>query len=415
MGKYSIPKRNLGTINKDQIDFSKIYLDEYAAAREKGSVKAHTQWWGEEGTTLELVEYEDVEGKKVYRIDEIQADGTRVGMGFTTQDGINFGNDTDPTTQSGQNESEDPKTGKTNTHGYEKEEKRNQDDYNKTHGSKDGTTEPHVRDDSPTKNQGYEKEEKRNASDWEKAHDNQDKDKTGKTNTHGYEKEEKRNQEDYNKANGSKDGTTEPHVRDESPTKTSGYNKEEARNQADWNKAHAKQEAADNLSNTRGYEKEEARNQTDWNKAHGNTSADVRRYEKEEARNQADWNKAHAKQESADNLANTRGYEKEEARNQTDWNKAHGNTSADVRRYEREEARNQADWNKSHGGAATASDLENASFEGKMGIPERKNNTSSYDVYAKTQRFFNKEPADKETFDKVYNGINDFFNKEETK
>lgn len=77
-------------INKVQIDFSKIYNDEYAAASGSGShsvSEKNQEYWGNEGTQLEIVEVE-ADGQKVYRIDEIQADGSRVGMGFTTEDGI---------------------------------------------------------------------------------------------------------------------------------------------------------------------------------------------------------------------------------------------------------------------------------------------------------------------------------------
>ena len=77
-------------INKVQIDFSKIYNDEYAAASGSGShsvSQKNQEYWGNEGTQLEIVEVE-ADGQKVYRIDEIQADGSRVGMGFTTEDGI---------------------------------------------------------------------------------------------------------------------------------------------------------------------------------------------------------------------------------------------------------------------------------------------------------------------------------------
>ena len=77
-------------INKVQIDFSKIYNDEYAAASGSGShsvSEKNQEYWGNEGTQLEIVEVE-AGGQKVYRIDEIQVDGSRVGMGFTTEDGI---------------------------------------------------------------------------------------------------------------------------------------------------------------------------------------------------------------------------------------------------------------------------------------------------------------------------------------
>ena len=91
MGNYTVP------INKKQIDFTKIYRDEYAAASKSGSCKVsekNQEYWGNEGTQLEVVEVE-ADGQKVYRIDEIQADGSRVGMGFTTEDGIQFENTVD--------------------------------------------------------------------------------------------------------------------------------------------------------------------------------------------------------------------------------------------------------------------------------------------------------------------------------
>ena len=91
MGNYTVP------INKKQIDFTKIYRDEYAAASKSGSCKIsdkNQEYWGNEGTQLEVVEVE-ADGQKVYRIDEIQADGSRVGMGFTTEDGIQFENTAD--------------------------------------------------------------------------------------------------------------------------------------------------------------------------------------------------------------------------------------------------------------------------------------------------------------------------------
>lgn len=78
------------TIKKSQIDFSKIYNDEYAAAKKSGGrtvSEKNQQYWGNEGTKLEVEEVE-VDGEKVYKINEIQADGTHIGMGFTTIDGI---------------------------------------------------------------------------------------------------------------------------------------------------------------------------------------------------------------------------------------------------------------------------------------------------------------------------------------
>ena len=97
-------------ITKDNINWSHIGWDEHSVSKgnyaDENTVKK--AYWGNKGTTLEAVPVE-VEGKEVYRIDEVDKDGNRTGMGFIDQEGMK---------------------NQTNTKGYEKSEEAFQKNLN---------------------------------------------------------------------------------------------------------------------------------------------------------------------------------------------------------------------------------------------------------------------------------------------
>ena len=102
-------------INKKNIDFSKTAEDEYSVAHGNYDdiSKRKTEYWGDNGNKLEAVPVE-VDGVELYRVDEIDKDtGERTSMAFVAKDGI-----------------KQEKINKTNTHGYEKEEKKFNEDHN---------------------------------------------------------------------------------------------------------------------------------------------------------------------------------------------------------------------------------------------------------------------------------------------
>ena len=102
-------------INKKNIDFSKTAEDEYSVAHGNYDdiSKRKTEYWGDNGNKLEAVPVE-VDGVELYRVDEIDKDtGERTSMAFVAKDGI-----------------KQEKINKTNTNGYEKEEKKFNEDHN---------------------------------------------------------------------------------------------------------------------------------------------------------------------------------------------------------------------------------------------------------------------------------------------
>ena len=76
-------------ITSDNIKWEKVGLDEYSVSKgnyaDVNTIKK--EYWGNEGNKLEAVPVE-VNGDTVYRIDEIDKDGNRTGMGFVDKEGL---------------------------------------------------------------------------------------------------------------------------------------------------------------------------------------------------------------------------------------------------------------------------------------------------------------------------------------
>ena len=231
-------------ITKNNINWSHVGWDEYSVSKgnyaDESTIKK--DYWGNDGTILEAVPIE-VDGKEVYRIDEVDKNGNRTGMGFIDKEGIKNQTNThgyERAEESFQNTSNQPNNnetiGKTNTHGYEREEELFQRTSN--HPKKTSSEEKVDlvdKSNNKTNTKGYEREEElfqRTSNHPKNAGDEAFKNISSTNNKieKGFDEFNKFVQ-DQNKANEQKNTSSEEKVDlvDESNNKTNthGYEREE--------------------------------------------------------------------------------------------------------------------------------------------------------------------------------------------